>query len=236
MSDRGLCSRREAKELILKGCVKVDGKLVNEPGVKFTDTVKISLDQKSQDLLDRKVTILINKPIGYVSSQPEKNHIPAVRLIKPSNKDSNCKTRLRTEHFDGLAPTGRLDIDSTGLLILTQDGVLAKKIINQYSEVEKEYIIRFKGELTKQNLQKLNHGLSLDGKKLKPAKVKLLEENKLQFILIEGRKRQIRRMCELVDIEVVSLKRVRIGNIKLGSLKTGTWKFLNKSHVLKNSY
>ena len=153
LSDRGICSRREAKELILKGYVKVDGKIVTEPGLKFNDSVKVSLTKEAKDSLHNKVTILINKPIGYVSSQPEKKYKPAVRLIKTSSKDPRCKMQLKKEHFKGLAPAGRLDIDSTGLLILTQDGVLAKEIIGKDSEIEKEYIVKVEGHLTEKNLK-----------------------------------------------------------------------------------
>ena len=234
ISSRDICSRREAKELILKGYVKVDGETVKEPGLKFPNTAQIVLSEEAEELLNRKVTILVNKPVGYVSSQPEKDYIPAVQLIKASNKDPRCKIRLRNEHLKNLAPAGRLDIDSTGLLILTQNGTLAKQIISQNSEIEKEYVIRFQGQLSKESLKHLNYGLSLDGKKLKPAFVKTIGENKLQFVLKEGKKRQIRRMCELVGLKVMSLKRVRVGNIKLGLLKTGSWKFLNRHHILKN--
>ena len=225
ISDRGICSRREAKDLILKGYVKVNGKLVNEPGLKFSESIKISLLKEAKEILNNKVTILINKPLDYVSSQPSKDETPAIRIIKESNKDPRCKIKLKKEHLKGLAPAGRLDINSTGLLILTQDGALAKKIIGQNSDVEKEYIVQFKGNLTTRNLKKLNHGLMLDKKKLKPAKVKLIGKNKLQFILKEGRNRQIRRMCKLVSLEVTGLKRIRVGSIKLGDLKIGTWMF-----------
>ena len=227
MSDRGICSRREAKDLILNGYVKVNGKLVNEPGLKFSESVKISLLKKAKEILNNKVTILINKPLGYVSSQPSMDEKPAIRIIKESNKDPRCKIKLKKEHLKGLAPAGRLDINSTGLLILTQNGALAKKIIGQNSDVEKEYIVQFKGTLTARKLKQLNYGLMLDKKKLKPAKVKLIGKSKLQFILKEGRNRQIRRMCKLVSLDVINLKRIRVGDIKLGNLKLGHWMFYN---------
>ncbi|MBR7059052.1 MAG: pseudouridylate synthase, partial [Neisseriaceae bacterium] len=116
-----------------------------------------------------------------------------------------------------------------GLLVLTQDGTIAKKIIGKDSHIDKEYLVRISGRLSDEGLRLLNHGLSLDGKKLRPAKVIRQNENQLNFILYEGKKRQIRRMCELVGVSVIGLKRVRIGKIRLGALPIGKWRIL-KSH------
>lgn len=228
MAERGLCSRREADELIAKGWVKVDGEIVDQLGSKVDPSVTIELDPAAQRRLDRLVTILLNKPIGYVSGQPEKGYEPAVRLITPQNqeRESTSDPRLDRRHFEGLAPAGRLDIDSQGLLVFTQNGQMAKKLIGENSDVEKEYLVRVEGRLPKEGLKLLNHGLELDGVKLRPAKVEWINEDQLRFVLREGRKRQIRRMCELVGLEVVGLKRVRIGNVKLGRLPEGKWRFL----------
>ncbi|MCB0412988.1 MAG: pseudouridine synthase, partial [Bdellovibrionales bacterium] len=125
-----------------------------------------------------------------------------------------------------LAPAGRLDIDSTGLLVLTENGVIAKKLIDKNSPVEKEYKVKVEGEITQEKLQRLHFGLALDGQKLKPAKVTQLDVNILRLILTEGKKRQVRRMCKLVDLKVLTLQRTRIGNISLGTLKYGQWRFL----------
>ena len=119
-----------------------------------------------------------------------------------------------------------MDIDSTGLLILTQDGRVAKQLIGEDSAVEKEYLVRVQGTLADADLRRLNHGLALDGKTLKPAKVRWQNEDQLNFILREGKKRQIRRMCELVGLRVTGLKRIRIGKIKLGDLPVGQWRYL----------
>jgi 23S rRNA pseudouridine2604 synthase len=139
--------------------------------------------------------------------------------------------RLELKHFDGLAPAGRLDIDSQGLIVFTQNGTIAKKLIGSETSVEKEYLVRVQGSLDRKGLQLLNHGLELDGVKLKPAQVTWQNEDQLKFILREGRKRQIRRMCELVGLRVVGLKRVRIGNVVLGRLKEGHWRFLKPSET-----
>nr|MCU0840193.1 pseudouridine synthase [Thiobacillaceae bacterium] len=128
----------------------------------------------------------------------------------------------------GLAPAGRLDIDSTGLLVLTQDGRVARQLIGEDSEIEKEYLVRVEGCIAPDGLALLNHGLSLDGRKLRPARVEWLNEDQLRFVLREGMKRQIRRMCELVGLKVVGLKRVRIGQVRLGDLPLGQWRFLRE--------
>jgi 23S rRNA pseudouridine2604 synthase len=119
-----------------------------------------------------------------------------------------------------------LDIDSTGLLVLTQDGRVAKQLIGEDSEVEKEYLVRVEGTLSAEALASLIHGLALDGEPLKPARVKWQNEDQLNFVLTEGKKRQIRRMCELVGLKVVGLKRIRIGKVKLGDLPMGKWRYL----------
>jgi 23S rRNA pseudouridine2604 synthase len=129
-------------------------------------------------------------------------------------------------------PAGRLDIDSVGLLVLTQDGRIAKHLIGEDTSVEKEYLVRVQytkpGKLPESELKRLNHGLTLDGKKLLPAKVKWQNEDQLSFVLREGKKRQIRRMCDMVGLKVVGLKRVRIGRVKLGELPVGQWRYLRE--------
>ncbi|MEA5098011.1 MAG: pseudouridine synthase, partial [Burkholderiaceae bacterium] len=129
-----------------------------------------------------------------------------------------------------LVPAGRLDIDSVGLLVLTQDGRVAKHLIGQDSDIEKEYLVRVKytkpGRLPDAQLKLLNHGLSLDGKALQPARVQWQNDDQLRFVLKEGKKRQIRRMCEAVGLKVVGLKRIRIGKVTLGNLPAGQWRYL----------
>jgi 23S rRNA pseudouridine2604 synthase len=227
MAERGLCSRREADELIAKGWVKVNGEIVSQLGTKVSPDSKIELSPQAKTRLDTLVTILMNKPIGYVSGQPEKDYEPAVRLITPDSQEwQPGDPKLARRHFDGLAPAGRLDIDSQGLLVFTQNGQMAKKLIGEDSEIEKEYLVRVRGSIGEKELKMLNHGLELDGVKLKPAKVSWQNEDQLKFILREGKKRQIRRMCELVGLRVVGLKRVRVGRVNLGNLPEGKWRFL----------
>lgn len=227
MGQRGLCSRREADKYIEQGVVYVNGERA-VLGMKVLPNVKIELTQKAQQQQNRRVTVLINKPVGYVSGQPEDNYKPAVALITPHNqfKGDRSGIRFNRSQLKGMAPAGRLDIDSNGLLVLTQDGLIARQLIGSETKAEKEYLVRVTGKLTDEGLKKLNHGLSLDGRKLKPAKVCWQNKDQLCFKLKEGRKRQIRRMCELVGLKVVGLKRVRIGHIKLGDLPSGQWRYL----------
>ena len=228
MSQRGLCSRREADKLIEQGLVKVNGEIVNTLGLKVSDDVEIELTERAQKIQNERVTIMLNKPVGYVSGQAEDGYEPAIRLIKQEKHSSLDKTNIRFkhQHLTGLAPAGRLDIDSQGLLILTQDGRIAKQLIGENSELEKEYLVRIKGEVSEKIIQQLCYGLQLDGKKLKRAKVRRLNEDQLQFILKEGKKRQIRRMCDAVGIKAIGLKRVRIGELRLGKLAEGEWRYV----------
>lgn len=226
MSERGICSRREADEYIELGWVFVDGERISELGTKVLPDVAIKLDKHADARQQRRVTVLLNKPVGYVSGQAESGHQPASVLITAERHARSDTIGFKPEHARGLAPAGRLDIDSTGLLVLTQDGRIARQLIGADSKIEKEYLVRVEGTLAESALKQLNHGLSLDGEALKHAQVKWLNRDQLCFILKEGKKRQIRRMCELVGLKVTGLKRVRIGKVRLEDLPQGQWRFL----------
>jgi len=227
MSERGMCSRREADLWIERGWVLVDGERISELGSRIDPNAEISISKEAEKDQAKQVTILLNKPVGYVSGQPEADCKPAVTLISAETwVRQSGDPEFKPWMLRGLAPAGRLDIDSTGLLVFTQDGRVAKKLIGEDSPVEKEYLVRVSGEMIPNGLKLLQHGLELDGKPLKPAWVKQLNEDQLHFILKEGKKRQIRRMCELVGLRVTGLKRVRIGKVRLGDLPPGQWRFL----------
>ncbi|MBU1215722.1 MAG: rRNA pseudouridine synthase [Gammaproteobacteria bacterium] len=228
MSEQELCSRREADDYIAKGWVLVDGEVVSELGSKILPTQKITLKKAAQSQQQDLATVILHKPVGYVSGQAEDGYQPAIVLVKPEKhwKLDPSPQRFEPRHLKSLVPAGRLDIDSTGLLVLTQDGRIAKQLIGEDSDIEKEYLVRVSGRIVADGLDKLNYGLSLDGKKLKPAKVTWQNDDQLKFILKEGKKRQIRRMCELVGLKVTGLKRVRIGNVKLEKLPMGQWRYL----------
>lgn len=232
MAEKGLCSRREADIYIAEGLVMVDGVKVDVLGTKVSPHARVTLDAKALKNQKNLATILLNKPIGYVSAQPEPQYTPAIKLITPENQFGVSKQKLSKESFEGLAVAGRLDIDSQGLLIFTQDGRIAKQIIGENSEIDKEYLVRVEGILPKEKLQLLRHGLVLDGKPLRPAIVEWVNEDQLRFVLTEGKKRQIRRMCEAVGLRVRGLKRVRVGKINLGHLPEGKWRFLEPGESL----
>lgn len=230
MGELGLCSRREAETWIVNGWVKVDGQLIDTLGVRVSPQARIEIDPRARAHQGSQVTILLHKPVGYVSGQPEDGHEPAIVLIRPENRWAADPSPLKfsRDHLRGLAPAGRLDIDSTGLLVLTQDGRVARQLIGERSSVEKEYLVRVTGHLSDQGLALLRHGLSLDGVQLQAAQVSWQNADQLRFVLREGRKRQIRRMCELVGLFVTGLKRVRSGNVVLGALPSGQWRYLGR--------
>ena len=235
MSELGLSSRREADEWIAKGWVRVDGKVISELGSKVLPEQKITIEKQARVEQARRVTVLINKPMGYVSGQAEDGYKPAVVLVRPENRWEQDRLPIQFSggQLKSLVPAGRLDIDSVGLLVLTQDGRITKQLIGEDTHIDKEYLVRVKysktGSLPDHDLQRLNHGLTLDGKALLPAIVRWQNDDQLSFILREGKKRQIRRMCELVGLKVLGLKRVRIGQVKLGDLPVGQWRYLSDS-------
>ncbi|WP_292250651.1 pseudouridine synthase, partial [Burkholderia sp.] len=238
MSELGLCSRREADEWIEKGWVLVDGERIDTLGTKVRADQRIEIDDRARAEQAAQVTILLHKPVGYVSGQAEDGYEPAAVLITRENHWSGDRSPMRfaPQHLRALAPAGRLDIDSTGLLVLTQNGRVAKQLIGEQSDIDKEYLVRvrFGERLTDidqhfpaESLAKLRHGLELDGVALKPAMVSWQNGEQLRFVLREGKKRQIRRMCELVGLEVIGLKRVRMGRVMLGALPQGQWRYLS---------
>jgi len=237
MSELGICSRREADDWIEKGWVRVNGR-VAAMGMQVSAADHIEVLKEAAKAQEARVTVLLNKPMGYVSAQAEDGHTPAIELIQARNRWSEDKSPIRFSHAQlrGLAPAGRLDIDSVGLLVLTQDGRVAKQLIGEDSQIEKEYLVRVQyqdatqpaQEVTPQRaIELLRLGLSLDGKPLKPAQVQWQNPDQLRFVLREGKKRQIRRMCEQVGLKVVGLKRIRMGRGTLGNLPVGQWRYLH---------
>ena len=231
LTDQGIASRREADDWIAAGWVRVDGEMA-VLGQRVRPEQRIDIDPAARQQQARSVTILLNKPVGYVSGQAEDGYEPAYVLITPPNRWSEDPTdfAFQREHIRHLAPAGRLDIDSVGLLVLTQDGRIAKQLIGEDSAIEKEYLVRVAMKdgtrLPDASLALLRHGLELDGEALRPAQVEWVNDDQLRFVLTEGKKRQIRRMCEAVGLKVTGLKRVRIGRVMLGDLPAGQWRYL----------
>lgn len=208
-----IASRREADKLIKEGKVKINGETIINPAfqVEENDKVICDIDKSS------KTYIKLNKPKGYVVSNNKKEGKPIYELLD--------------EKLKNLYPVGRLDKDSMGLIIFTNDGVFGRKIIGEKSECEKEYYVELNDNIPDGALKKLEFGISLDGKKLKPATVKRVSKNSFNIILKEGRNRQIRRMCEKVGFEVIVLKRLRISNIYLNNLKEGKFEYLTEEEI-----
>ena len=255
MAELGLASRREADDWIARGWVKVNG-TVAAMGMQVTPDARIEVAKQAQGQQANQVTILLNKPMGIVSGQAEDGHQPAITLIQPRNRwaDDNARFFFHPRQLQSLVPAGRLDIDSIGLLVLTQDGRVARQLIGEDAVMEKEYLVRVttlgssrpggggdalesihendpvstnvQAVFPPAQLERLRHGLSLDGQTLKPAKISWQNPEQLRVVLTEGKKRQIRRMCELVGLKVVGLKRVRIGKVMLGNLPLGQWRYL----------
>ena len=224
LAQSGVCSRREAEGLIARGLVSIDGARVDDPGRKIEAGQTLILADAAESELQQSLSVVLHKPEGVVSAQPEGRQVPAVRLL---TRDALVGDSPSIPDRDtSLAPLGRLDMDSRGLLILSEDGVLAKAIIGPTSELDKEYLVRVAGPHIARKLPLLRHGLSLDGRQLKRAKVDLVGDRQLRFVLTEGRNRQIRRMCEMVELSVVDLFRVRIGPLLLGDLPEGRWRVL----------
>ena len=221
LGQSGVCSRREAEDFIARGLVSIDGETVTDTGRKILPGQTLTLADGGGPAA---LSVVLHKPMGVVSAQPEPGQIPAVRLLtRPALVGDSPAIPDRDTR---LAPLGRLDMDSRGLLLLSDDGVLAKAIIGPESDLEKEYLVRVTGRITTEKIARLCHGLSMDGRQLKPARVSVVAGQELRFILKEGRNRQIRRMCELVGMHVMDLVRIRIGTLSLGDLAEGKWRVL----------
>ena len=225
LAQSGVCSRREAEGLIAQGLVFIDGERVDDAGRKILQGQTLVLNDSAQEKLSSSLSIVLHKPMGIVSSLPQDDQIEAVTLL---TRDAlwGGEATIPTA-ANNLAPLGRLDRESRGLLVLSEDGVLAKALIGPESEMDKEYNVLLTGVITPQKIALLRHGLELDGRKLRPAKVTQVTEQKLNIVLKEGRNRQIRRMAELVELRVVDLMRVRVGPLKLGDLPEGKWRPLS---------
>ena len=241
MSQLGIASRREADEWIARGWVRVDGRVVSELGSRVLPDQHVTVDAKARSQQAERVTVLLNKPVGFVSGQAEDGYQPAVVLVTAENqwRADHSGRRFLREHLRSLVPAGRLDIDSTGLLVLTQDGRIAKQLIGESTDVDKEYLVRVAVPPSRRredvDIDLLRHGLELDGEALRPALVEWVNQDQLRFVLRQGKKRQIRRMCEAVGLQVLGLKRVRIGSVMLGDLPPGQWRYLRADEAFASA-
>lgn len=223
MAHCGVSSRRKCEDIIKEGRVKVNGKLITNMGVEINpDIDKIMLDDKVLKLKEEKIYIILNKPRATVTTVTDQ---------------FNRKTVIDQIHWKGtrIYPVGRLDYDTEGLLILTNDGGLAYSLTHPSLQIEKEYVCLVKGFPTSNNLLKLKNGIDIGGFVTSPAKIKLLKaqnNNGLFSIIIrEGKNRQIRRMFEAINHPVLYLKRIRVASLKLGNLQVGDWRYLTSEEI-----
>ena len=215
----GVCSRRNADTIILEGRVKVNGQTVTELGTKVTCEDKVEVDGKETCIETNKIYIMLNKPRGYVTTSKEQFNRPSVLdLINVSER---------------IFPIGRLDMDSEGLLLLTNDGDFTNEIIHPTKHVPKTYEVELKSDIHEEKIKLLKRGVDIGGYTTKPAEIGVISERKILITIYEGKNRQIRRMCEVIDNKVISLKRISIGKLNLGNLKTGEYRLLNKDELNK---
>lgn len=221
LADKGVASRRKCEEFIADGLVKVNGKVVTELGTKVdpeNDVVEYN-EKKIESIKSDYIYIMLNKPVGYITS------------LKQTDSTSPLVTDLLKKVKTRVYPVGRLDKDSSGLLLLTNDGDFAYKLMHPSFEKEKEYIVTTMETVTRRMIERFEKGIMIEGKKTCPAKVKRIELTKISIILKEGRNRQIRKMLQKVGNTVSYLRRIRINNLTLGNLKEGEYRFLSKDEV-----
>ena len=220
LAERGIASRREADRLITAGDVLVNGKVVTELGTKVDpDVDKVTLRTNPALADERKVYVALNKPSGYVST------------VKATRQDPHIVLDLVPGIKERIYPVGRLDKETTGLLILTNDGTLTFRLTHPSSQCEKEYEATLVSPISDAALEKLRNGVTLWGEKTLPTEVRKISTRVIRIILREGKNRQIRRICEKVGYPVKELKRVRIKSLTLGKMQPGQWRFLNAQEV-----
>ena len=218
LADIGIASRREADVLISNGKVKVNDKVAELGSKMDPDKDKVEVDDSVIKDREKSVYIALNKPKGYVCS------------VKPTKQEPNTVLEL-IDIKERIYPVGRLDKETTGLLLLTNDGTFVNKIIHPSSESEKEYEVTFYKQIPMGSIKKLEAGVKLEGAKTLPTKVKKIGPAKIRITLKEGKNRQVRRVCQKVGYPVKTLKRVRIKNLELGDLELGNWRYLTKNEV-----
>lgn len=226
LADCGVASRRRCEQFILDGLVEVNGKVVQELGTKVNEKDEVKFKGKVLKPVEDKVYILLNKPIGYVTTAKDQfGRDTVLDLVKVKER---------------VVPVGRLDMYTSGALILTNDGEFINKYTHPKNEIDKTYNVTVLGKITKEEVEKLKNGVELDdGYITKPAKVKILkideEKNisRVQIVIHEGKNRQVRRMCEAIGKKVLALHRSKIGNIDVKDLKLGEWRYLRKSEIGK---
>lgn len=224
LAECGIASRRKCEQYILDGKVKVNGEIITELGTKVNKNDIVEFENKKVEIQDEKIYILLNKPIGYVTTVKDQFQRDTVLDL--------VKTKKR------IVPVGRLDMYTSGALILTNDGDFVNILTHPKHEIEKTYNVTVSGKITDDDINILKNGVEIDDKYItRPAKVKILkideEKNisRIQITIHEGKNRQVRKMCEAIGKKVIALHRSKIGNINVKDLKLGTWRYLTKKEV-----
>jgi 23S rRNA pseudouridine2604 synthase len=228
VSELAPCSRREADEWIENGWVSVDGVVINRLGARVNPKAKIMIKEVARARSTESVSIVFNKPRDFPGPAAEEGREAIAALIRADNHwaEDNTPLSFQPTHLRGLAQAGRLETEEGGMLAFTQEGSVARRLSGGDSRLEKEYHVRVEGELAADGLDLLRHGLALDNVKLPRAQVSWLSDQQMRFVLPDGKKGQIQRMCELVGLQVTDIKRVRIGSVSLGKLPPGQWRYL----------
>ena len=224
LANAGIASRRKCEELILDGKVEVNGTIVTELGTKVSEKDIVKYNGKIVKTEEEKIYILLNKPIGYVTTAKDQfNRDTVLDLIKINKR---------------IVPVGRLDMYTSGALILTNDGEFVNMLTHPKNEIDKTYNVTVKGNVTNEDIEQLQKGVKIDDEYItKPAKVKILKIDKeknisrIQITIHEGKNRQVRKMCEAINKKVLALHRCKIGNIEVKDIKVGNWRYLTKKEV-----
>ena len=224
LANAGIASRRKCEELILDGKIEVNGTIVTELGTKVSEKDIVKYNGKIVKTEEEKIYILLNKPIGYVTTAKDQfNRDTVLDLIKINKR---------------IVPVGRLDMYTSGALILTNDGEFVNMLTHPKNEIDKTYNVTVKGNVTNEDIEQLQKGVKIDDEYItKPAKVKILKIDKeknisrIQITIHEGKNRQVRKMCEAINKKVLALHRCKIGNIEVKDIKVGNWRYLSKKEV-----
>ena len=229
LANCGIASRRKCEDLILQGKIKVNGEVVTELGIKVTENDIVEYNNKIVKIEEEKIYILLNKPIGYVTTAKDQFGRDTVLDLVKINKR--------------IVPVGRLDMYTSGALILTNDGEFVNKLTHPKNEIDKTYNATVAGEITKKDIEQLENGVKIDDEYItKPAKAKILKIDKeknisrVQIVIHEGKNRQVRKMCEAIGKKVIALHRSKIGNLDVKDLKLGEWRYLSKSELESFKY
>lgn len=225
LANAGVASRRKCEELILDGKIEVNGKIVTELGTKVSENDIVKYNGKIVKTEEEKVYILLNKPIGYVTTAKDQfNRDTVLDLVKINKR---------------IVPVGRLDMYTSGALILTNDGEFVNMLTHPKNEIDKTYNVTVKGKITNEDVEKLQKGVEIDDEyTTKPAKVKILKIDdekilsRIQITIHEGKNRQVRKMCEAINKKVLALHRSKIGSIEVNDLKIGKWRYLTSKEIV----